>query len=182
MRRGDAPVHRASISSTGPTQTARPVEETRRRACTTRRSPAAATTTTSTAGPGPCSARLRSTCSAPSRASCRPSCMTCWPAPPTTPPEPGSPPRWPAAGPTPVTPRAPCSSPTRPWTARDSVGAPELLADCLDAALAAHWGPDELGQRRTLAARARRGRRARPGSRRAAAGSPVGLAGRLRDA
>jgi uncharacterized membrane protein len=33
------------------------------------------------------------------------------------------------------------------------VGAPELLADCLDAALAAHWGPDELDVRRMLAAR-----------------------------
>ena len=33
------------------------------------------------------------------------------------------------------------------------VGDPELLADCLDAALAAHWGPDELDVRRTLAAR-----------------------------
>jgi hypothetical protein len=32
-------------------------------------------------------------------------------------------------------------------------GAPELLADCLDAALAAHWGPDELGVRQSLAAR-----------------------------
>lgn len=31
------------------------------------------------------------------------------------------------------------------------VGIPELLADCLDAALAAHWGPDELEVRRTLA-------------------------------
>ncbi|HEX4428527.1 MAG TPA: hypothetical protein VHZ96_04575, partial [Frankiaceae bacterium] len=31
------------------------------------------------------------------------------------------------------------------------VGAPELVADCLDAALAAHWGPDELGIRRSLA-------------------------------
>ncbi len=31
------------------------------------------------------------------------------------------------------------------------VGAPALLADCLDAALAAHWGPDELDVRRSLA-------------------------------
>jgi hypothetical protein len=31
------------------------------------------------------------------------------------------------------------------------VSAPELLADCLDAALAAHWGPDELDVRRSLA-------------------------------
>lgn len=31
------------------------------------------------------------------------------------------------------------------------VGAPELIADCLDSALAAHWGPDELDVRRTLA-------------------------------
>ncbi len=31
------------------------------------------------------------------------------------------------------------------------VGSPELVADCLDAALAAHWGPDELDVRRTLA-------------------------------
>jgi hypothetical protein len=30
---------------------------------------------------------------------------------------------------------------------------PELLADCLDAALAVHWGPDELDVRRSLAAR-----------------------------
>ena len=29
-------------------------------------------------------------------------------------------------------------------------GAPELVADCLDAALAAHWGPDELDMRRSL--------------------------------
>ena len=34
-----------------------------------------------------------------------------------------------------------------------SAGAPELVADCLDAALAVHWGPDELGVRRSLAAR-----------------------------
>ena len=33
------------------------------------------------------------------------------------------------------------------------VGSPELLADCLDAALAAHWGPDELDIRRVLANR-----------------------------
>jgi len=33
------------------------------------------------------------------------------------------------------------------------VGAPELVADCLDAALAAHWGPDELDVRRSLATR-----------------------------
>jgi hypothetical protein len=33
------------------------------------------------------------------------------------------------------------------------VGVPELVADCLDAALAAHWGPDELDVRRSLAAR-----------------------------
>ena len=32
-------------------------------------------------------------------------------------------------------------------------GVPELVADCLDAALAAHWGPDELDVRRALAAR-----------------------------
>ncbi len=32
-----------------------------------------------------------------------------------------------------------------------SVGTPELMADCLDAALAAHWGPDELDVRRSLA-------------------------------
>jgi hypothetical protein len=31
------------------------------------------------------------------------------------------------------------------------IGSPELLADCLDAALASHWGPDELDVRRTLA-------------------------------
>ncbi|MGX7678799.1 hypothetical protein ACSMXN_07860 [Jatrophihabitans sp. DSM 45814] len=30
---------------------------------------------------------------------------------------------------------------------------PELLADCLDAALAARWGPDDLGVRRTLTVR-----------------------------
>ena len=29
-------------------------------------------------------------------------------------------------------------------------GAPELVADCIDAALAAHWGPDELDVRRSL--------------------------------
>lgn len=33
------------------------------------------------------------------------------------------------------------------------VDRPELLADCLDAALAAHWGPDELPLRATLAGR-----------------------------
>src|SRR6478735_3687118 len=33
------------------------------------------------------------------------------------------------------------------------VGSPELVADCLDAALAAHWGPDELEVRRSLAIR-----------------------------
>lgn len=33
------------------------------------------------------------------------------------------------------------------------VGAPDLLADCLDAALAAHWGPDDLEARVELAAR-----------------------------
>ena len=32
-------------------------------------------------------------------------------------------------------------------------GAPELVADCLDAALAAHWGPGELDVRRALATR-----------------------------
>ena len=32
-------------------------------------------------------------------------------------------------------------------------GSAELVADCLDAALAAHWGPDELDMRRSLAAR-----------------------------
>ena len=32
-------------------------------------------------------------------------------------------------------------------------GAAELVADCLDAALAAHWGPDELDVRRSLAIR-----------------------------
>lgn len=33
-----------------------------------------------------------------------------------------------------------------------AAGAPELIADCLDASLAAHWGPDELDLRRALAA------------------------------
>jgi hypothetical protein len=33
------------------------------------------------------------------------------------------------------------------------VGSPQLLADCLDAALATHWGPDELNLRRSLATR-----------------------------
>lgn len=33
------------------------------------------------------------------------------------------------------------------------VGTPELVADALDAALAAHWGPDELTVRRSLATR-----------------------------
>src|SRR6266566_4932645 len=32
-------------------------------------------------------------------------------------------------------------------------GSPELVADCLDAALAAHWGPDELDMRRSLVTR-----------------------------
>ncbi len=32
-------------------------------------------------------------------------------------------------------------------------GAPELVADCLDAALAAHWAPDELDVRRSLTTR-----------------------------
>jgi hypothetical protein len=32
-------------------------------------------------------------------------------------------------------------------------GSPELLADCLDASLAAHWGPDDLEVRRSLAVR-----------------------------
>jgi hypothetical protein len=35
----------------------------------------------------------------------------------------------------------------------ERVGNPQLLADCLDAALAAHWGPDELDGRRNLATR-----------------------------
>ena len=37
--------------------------------------------------------------------------------------------------------------------AAEHVGAPELIADCLDAALAVHWGPDELETRRALALR-----------------------------
>jgi hypothetical protein len=36
--------------------------------------------------------------------------------------------------------------------AAERSGSPELLADCLDAALAAHWGPDDLEARRHLAA------------------------------
>jgi hypothetical protein len=35
----------------------------------------------------------------------------------------------------------------------DRTGVPELVADCLDAALATHWGPDELVVRRRLASR-----------------------------
>jgi hypothetical protein len=35
----------------------------------------------------------------------------------------------------------------------EAAGSPELLADCLDAALAARWGPDELDLRRSLAHR-----------------------------
>jgi tetratricopeptide (TPR) repeat protein len=35
----------------------------------------------------------------------------------------------------------------------EQAGAPELLADCLDAALATHWGPDELSRRVALARR-----------------------------
>lgn len=35
----------------------------------------------------------------------------------------------------------------------ERVDSPDLLADCLDAALAAHWGPDELAVRRVLATR-----------------------------
>lgn len=35
----------------------------------------------------------------------------------------------------------------------ENVGDPELVADCLDAALAVHWGPDELDLRRELTAR-----------------------------
>jgi hypothetical protein len=38
-------------------------------------------------------------------------------------------------------------------TRAERVGAPALIADCLDAALAAHWGPDDLEARRALAAR-----------------------------
>ena len=53
------------------------------------------------AGPERCSARRPSTCSAPNRASCPPSCTTSWSAPPTTRPGRGWPPRSPAAGRTP---------------------------------------------------------------------------------
>ncbi len=35
----------------------------------------------------------------------------------------------------------------------EQVGDPELVADCLDAALATHWGPDQLETRRALALR-----------------------------
>jgi hypothetical protein len=35
----------------------------------------------------------------------------------------------------------------------ERAGAPELVADCLDAALAVHWGPDELDVRRSLTTR-----------------------------
>jgi hypothetical protein len=35
----------------------------------------------------------------------------------------------------------------------ERAGTPEMAADCLDAALAVHWGPDELDVRRSLAAR-----------------------------
>ncbi|WP_112249245.1 hypothetical protein [Kribbella monticola] len=35
----------------------------------------------------------------------------------------------------------------------ERTGAPELIADCLDAALAAHWGPDDLAVRRSLTQR-----------------------------
>jgi hypothetical protein len=35
----------------------------------------------------------------------------------------------------------------------ERTGVPALLADCLDAALACHWGPDELDVRRTLTRR-----------------------------
>jgi hypothetical protein len=35
----------------------------------------------------------------------------------------------------------------------ERVGDPELLADCLDAALTAHWGPDDLDERAALTAR-----------------------------
>ena len=36
-----------------------------------------------------------------------------------------------------------------------AAGAPELIADCLDASLAAHWGPDELDLRRRAGRRTR---------------------------
>ncbi|MGW6278410.1 hypothetical protein [Kribbella sp. NPDC055071] len=35
----------------------------------------------------------------------------------------------------------------------ERTGTPELIADCLDASLAAHWGPNELAVRRTLTQR-----------------------------
>ena len=93
------------------------------------------------------------TSTAPIRASCRPSCTTCSLGPSTTPTGPG----WAAA-------LARCwayagNSPRARTFADQAVAdaertdQPELLADCLDAALACHWGPDELDVRVRLAAR-----------------------------
>ena len=85
--------------------------------------------------------------------SCRPSCTTCWPGPSTTPTGPAWPPLWPAAGPTPAIPLGPGRSPIEAVADAERTNQPELLADCLDAALACNWGPDELEVRVRLAAR-----------------------------
>src|SRR5713226_8932962 len=116
----------------------------------TRRGLAARAMVIWTGGPRRCSAQRRSTCSGRNRENCRLSSMTSWPARPTTGQGRVSRLRWPAAGRTPVRLSGPASSRTRRWNAR---GSPELVADCLDAALAAHWGPDELDVRRSLVTR-----------------------------
>ena len=94
-----------------------------------------------------------STSTAPIRANCRPSCTTCSLGPSTTPTGPAWAPPWPAAGPTPATPPRARSFANEAVADAERSNQPELLADCLDAALACNWGPDELDVRVRLAAR-----------------------------
>ena len=99
------------------------------------------------------------------RSSCRPS-TTCWRRTHRRPAHPG--PAGSGAGPLLGVRRAAAPRASVRGRGGDAPSGPATrnsLADCLDAALAAHWGPDELGVRRCWPARAGRRHRARPRSR-----------------
>ena len=66
---------------------------------------------------------------------------------------PGWPRRWRAAGPTRTSRAGPGRSRSRRCTWPTQLDDPVLLADALDAALASHWGPDDLARRRDWAVR-----------------------------
>ena len=153
------------ISSTGPTPPARPAGEKWRPACTTRRRPLPGRGRPRRVDPGGARRGVGLPLRGRAGQAARPAVRRAGPHHRRRRRGRGWRRRWPAAGPTPGQSARAVAVRGRGGGTGERAGAPELVADCLDAALAAHWGPDELERAPVAGRPARRRRRPRPRSR-----------------